>query len=136
MHSCNVGPTCSACTVVAPPTEVTEACNIICAFFVQFKHEWLKRWTVLPVGAVGQPGLALLPIGDLLDHDPGHHVAWHTGASGTDAFHFVTYTPVKQVCIDHTNKLSIERREISSSTVAIINDEGYTISVYSFIVRD
>ncbi len=35
-------------------------------------------------------------MGDLLNHDPGRHVAWHTGPIGLDAFHFITHTPVEQ----------------------------------------
>lgn len=47
-------------------------------------------------GGIDKPGVALLPMGDLLNHDPGHHVAWHTGPSGLDAFHFITHTPIAQ----------------------------------------
>lgn len=47
-------------------------------------------------GGVDKPGVALLPMGDLLNHDPERHVAWHTGPAGLDAFHFITHTPVGQ----------------------------------------
>ena len=47
-------------------------------------------------GGIDKPGVALLPMGDLLNHDPGRHVAWHTGPTGLDAFHFITHTPVEQ----------------------------------------
>lgn len=47
-------------------------------------------------GGIDKPGVALLPVGDLLNHDPRRHVAWHTGPTGLDAFHFITHTPVVQ----------------------------------------
>ena len=48
-------------------------------------------------GGVNKPGIALVPVADLLDHDPRRHVAWHTGPCGTRPFHFITLAPVKQV---------------------------------------
>lgn len=48
-------------------------------------------------GGVDQPGVALLPVGDLLDHDPGRHVSWHTGPTGTDPFSFISHSPVQKV---------------------------------------
>jgi len=47
-------------------------------------------------GGIDKPGVALLPMGDLLNHDPRRHVAWHTGPTGLDAFHFITHTPIAQ----------------------------------------
>ena len=47
-------------------------------------------------GGVDKPGLALLPVGDLLDHDPERHVSWHTGPTGTDPFSFVSHSPVSK----------------------------------------
>ena len=48
-------------------------------------------------GGVGKPGIALVPVGDLLDHDNSRHVGWHTGPQGTDSFHFLNYAPIKKV---------------------------------------
>lgn len=49
------------------------------------------------VGGVDQAGVALLPVGDLLDHDPQRHVAWHTGPTGTDPFSFISHSPIRKV---------------------------------------
>lgn len=40
------------------------------------------------------PGVALLPVGDLLDHDPERHVSWHTGPTGTDPFSFICHSSI------------------------------------------
>lgn len=48
-------------------------------------------------GGVDKPGIALVPVGDLLDHDNSRHVGWHTGPLGTDSFHFLNYAPIKKV---------------------------------------
>ena len=47
-------------------------------------------------GGVDKPGVALLPVGDLLDHDPVRHVAWHTGPTGTDPFSFISCSPIRK----------------------------------------
>lgn len=48
------------------------------------------------VGGVDMPGVALLPVGDLLDHDPERHVSWHTGPTGTDPFSFICHSPISK----------------------------------------
>ncbi|DBA67229.1 TPA: hypothetical protein ACH3X2_001539 [Trebouxia sp. C0005] len=64
---------------------------------------WSRAFNIPYLGGIDKPGVALLPMGDLLNHDPGHHVAWHTGPSGLDAFHFITHTPIAQGCALHSN---------------------------------
>ena len=48
-------------------------------------------------GAQGRSGIALVPIADMLDHEPSRHVAWHAGRSGCEDFQFLTHTPVPKV---------------------------------------
>ena len=50
----------------------------------------------LNAGHKGQD-LVMLPLGDLLDHDPSSHVAWHLSPDDEAAFHLVTYSGIKQV---------------------------------------
>lgn len=47
-------------------------------------------------GGVDMPGVALLPVGDLLDHDPERHVSWHTGSTGTAPFSFISHSPISK----------------------------------------
>ena len=47
-------------------------------------------------GGVGQAGIALVPVLDLLDHSPAAHVAWHTGACGTEPFQFILRSGAKE----------------------------------------
>ena len=47
-------------------------------------------------GGVNKPGMALLPVGDLLDHNPERHVSWHTGPTGTDPFSFISHSPISK----------------------------------------
>lgn len=54
--------------------------------------------TCICTGGVGQVGIALVPVLDLLDHSPAAHVAWHTGASGTEPFQFITHSGARKVC--------------------------------------
>ena len=49
-------------------------------------------------GGPGQEGIALIPVGDMLDHSHGRHMAWHTGAAGTEPFTFITHTPIPKAC--------------------------------------
>lgn len=42
-------------------------------------------------------GIALIPVLDLLNHNPAQHVAWHTGLSKGDNFQFLTKTAIKMV---------------------------------------
>ena len=48
-------------------------------------------------GAQGRSGIALVPVADMLDHEPSRHVAWHAGRSGCDDFQFFSHTPVPKV---------------------------------------
>lgn len=41
--------------------------------------------------------IALIPVLDMLDHNPQQHVAWHTGRQGKDNFHFLTKSALKKV---------------------------------------
>ncbi|DBB06668.1 TPA: hypothetical protein ACH3X1_012179 [Trebouxia sp. C0004] len=57
---------------------------------------WSRAFNIPYLGGIDKPGVTLLPMGDLLNHDPCRHVAWHTGPAGLGAFHFITHTPVVQ----------------------------------------
>jgi len=43
-------------------------------------------------GALLEGVVAMVPVVDMLDHDPGHGAAWHTGREGAEDFAMVTRT--------------------------------------------
>jgi len=45
-------------------------------------------------GAEGRGGIALVPVADMLDHDPRRHVAWHAGRAGDEDFQFIARAAV------------------------------------------
>jgi len=47
-------------------------------------------------GAEGRGGVALVPVADMLDHDPHRHVAWHAGRAGDEDFQFIARAAVPQ----------------------------------------
>lgn len=51
----------------------------------------------LNVGAAHKESIALIPVLDMLDHNPHQHVAWHTGSTGQDNFQFLTKSAIKKV---------------------------------------
>ncbi|KAK9823277.1 hypothetical protein WJX72_001533 [[Myrmecia] bisecta] len=55
---------------------------------------WSRAFNIPYLGAVGRPGIAMLPVADMLNHRPSQHVAWHTGPDGNQPFAFITHTPV------------------------------------------
>lgn len=56
---------------------------------------------------MNKPGIALVPVADLLDHDNTRHVGWHTGPPGTQPFQFLTYTSLKQVRLYPCYKIAV-----------------------------
>eukprot|EP00884_Botryococcus_braunii_P021114 jgi/Botrbrau1/7687/Bobra.0159s0125.1 len=64
---------------------------------------WSRSFNVRLKGHGDRKTLALVPLVDMLDHSPAFHVVWHTGPSSTEAFHFVTLTPVPQGGIVYNN---------------------------------
>ncbi|KAK9827954.1 hypothetical protein WJX81_000191 [Elliptochloris bilobata] len=57
---------------------------------------WSRAFNLRCVGGAGRSGIALVPIADMLDHDPSRHVAWHAGRCGSDDFQFISHTAVPQ----------------------------------------
>lgn len=45
-------------------------------------------------GGEARSGIALVPVADMLDHEPSRHMAWHAGRAGDADFHFISHTPV------------------------------------------
>ena len=56
----------------------------------------------LNAGSRAKKGICLVPVADLLNHNPQQHVAWHTGGQGADAFHIVTYKEIAKARSLHT----------------------------------
>ena len=87
---------------LAPPNCTTRCMQHPVLLSGQFgMHAWTgkpgKTQMNFATGDVGCEGIALVPVLDLLDHSPAAHVAWHTGASGTDPFQFITHSGAQQV---------------------------------------
>ena len=51
-------------------------------------------------GGEARSGIALVPVADMLDHEPSRHMAWHAGRMGDDDFHFISHTPVPKARLD------------------------------------
>ena len=48
-------------------------------------------------GKDGAKMVALVPVIDMLDHNPEHRVSWTTGSKGDQAFQLVTHSGVARV---------------------------------------
>lgn len=61
-----------------------------------FRAFFWTRLSCLSPGGPGKEGIALLPVGDMLDHCHDRHMAWHTGADGKSPFTFITHHPISK----------------------------------------
>ncbi|KAF5838136.1 hypothetical protein DUNSADRAFT_3331 [Dunaliella salina] len=59
---------------------------------------WSRAFTVPHVEGSPPNTVALVPVLDMIDHDPHVEVIWHTGVDGCSDFQFVSLTPFAKVC--------------------------------------
>ncbi|KAK9916904.1 hypothetical protein WJX75_008596 [Coccomyxa subellipsoidea] len=57
---------------------------------------WSRSFNIKSLGAAQKESIALIPVLDMLDHNPHQHVAWHTGSTGQDNFQFFTKSAIKK----------------------------------------
>ncbi|CAL8466995.1 g6531 [Coccomyxa elongata] len=64
---------------------------------------WSRAFNIASMGDAQEASIALIPVLDMLDHNPQQHVAWHTGRQGKDNFHFLTKSPIKKGDVLYSN---------------------------------
>ncbi len=57
------------------------------------------KFVIVDAGAARKEGIALIPVLDMLDHNPQQHVAWHTGNTGEENFRFLTKSAIRKVML-------------------------------------